>query len=85
MTENVEIIRELIHEARRRTTHELIDTVRISYGVCQEILTENLNMHRNAAQFDPLLLTNDQKQQCINIRLQLCQKANKTQLLSLGS
>jgi hypothetical protein len=44
MTENVEKIRELIHEDCRWTIHELRDTVGISYGVCQEILTENLNM-----------------------------------------
>jgi hypothetical protein len=44
-TENVEQIRELIHEDRRRAIHELADTGGISYGVCQEILTENLNMH----------------------------------------
>jgi ribosomal protein S25 len=43
-TENVEKIRELIHEDRHETIHELADTVGISYGVCQEILTENLNM-----------------------------------------
>jgi hypothetical protein len=42
-TENVEKTRELVHENRRRTIHELSDTVGISYGVCQ-ILTENLNM-----------------------------------------
>jgi hypothetical protein len=41
MTENVEKIGEVIHEDRRRTIHELTDTVGISYGVCQEILTEN--------------------------------------------
>jgi hypothetical protein len=41
-TENVEKIRELIHEDRRRTIHELADTVGISYGVFQEILTEKL-------------------------------------------
>jgi hypothetical protein len=34
-TKNVEKIRELIHENRRRTMHELADTVGISYGVCQ--------------------------------------------------
>jgi ribosomal protein S25 len=45
-TENVEKIRELIHEDRRRTIHELADKPGISYGVCQEILTENLNMRR---------------------------------------
>jgi hypothetical protein len=48
MTESVEKIRELIHEDRRRTTHELADTVGISYGACQEILTENFNMRRIA-------------------------------------
>jgi hypothetical protein len=43
-TENVEKIRELIHEDHRWTIHELTDTCGISYGVRQEILTENLNM-----------------------------------------
>jgi hypothetical protein len=37
-------IGELIHEDRRRTIQELADTL----GVCQGILTENLNMHRIA-------------------------------------
>jgi hypothetical protein len=37
--ENVEKIRELINEERRRTIHELTDTAVISYGVYQEILT----------------------------------------------
>jgi hypothetical protein len=45
-TENIETIRELINKDRRRTSHELADTVGISYGVCKEILTENLNMSR---------------------------------------
>jgi hypothetical protein len=58
-TENVEKIRELVHEDCHQTIHELTDTVGISYGVCQEILTENLNMHRTAAKFVPQLLTND--------------------------
>jgi hypothetical protein len=47
-TENIETIRELIHEDRRQAIHELAGTVGISYGVCQEILTENLNMRRTA-------------------------------------
>jgi hypothetical protein len=53
MTENVAKIRELIHEDRCRTIHELADTAGISYGVCQEILTETLNMHCTAAKFVP--------------------------------
>jgi hypothetical protein len=32
-TENVEKIRELIHEDHHQTIHKLIDTVGISYGV----------------------------------------------------
>jgi hypothetical protein len=46
-------IRELIHEDNHRTIHELADTVGISYGVCQEILTENLKMRRTATKFVP--------------------------------
>jgi hypothetical protein len=47
-TENVEKSRKFIDKDRSRTLHELADTVGISYGVCQEILTENLNMCRTA-------------------------------------
>jgi hypothetical protein len=61
-TENVEKIWELIHEDSCRTIHELADTVEISYGVCQEILTENLNMCHNATKFVPWLSKNDPKQ-----------------------
>jgi hypothetical protein len=43
-TENVEKTRELIHEDHCWTIHELADTAVISYGVYQEILTENFNM-----------------------------------------
>jgi hypothetical protein len=46
-------------------------------GVCQEILTENLNMHHIAAKFVPPLLISDQKQRCINVCLELREKANK--------
>jgi hypothetical protein len=52
ITENVENIR-LIHRDCHRTIHELADTVGISYGVCQEILTENLNMRHIAVKFFP--------------------------------
>jgi hypothetical protein len=67
--ENVEKILELIHEDRHRTIHELADTVGISYGACQQILAENLNMLRTAVMFVPRLLTNDQKQWRINVCL----------------
>jgi hypothetical protein len=44
-------MQELIHKDRRRTIHELVDTVGISYGVCQEIIAENFNMRLIAAKF----------------------------------
>jgi hypothetical protein len=60
-----------MHEDHRRTIHELADAVGISYEVCQEILKENLNMRCIAAKFVPQILTNDQKQQCVNTCLEL--------------
>jgi hypothetical protein len=45
--------RELIHEDSCRIIHELTDTTGISYGVCQHILTENMNVLRIAAKFVP--------------------------------
>jgi hypothetical protein len=47
-TKNIEKIQELIHDDSRRTIHELADTAGISYGVCQEILTEHMNVCRIA-------------------------------------
>ncbi|PNF34832.1 Trafficking protein particle complex subunit 2 [Cryptotermes secundus] len=74
----LKIFQELIHENRHRANHELADTVGISYGVCQEILTrENLNMHRIAAKFVLRMLTSDQKQRRLNISLELREKANE--------
>jgi hypothetical protein len=43
-TENADKIRNLIHEDHRRTIYEFAVTVGISYGVCQKILIENLDM-----------------------------------------
>jgi hypothetical protein len=51
MTINVEKIRKLVHKDCHQTIHELLDIVEISYGVCQEILAENLNMHCIATKF----------------------------------
>lgn len=49
MTENVEEIQELIHEDSHQTISELIDTIGISYVVCQDIITENFNMLGNCS------------------------------------
>jgi hypothetical protein len=70
-------ILELIHEDHHQTIHELTDTAGISYEVCQEFLTENLNMRRISAKFVPQLLTNDQKPWHVKMRLELREKANE--------
>jgi len=49
------------NQDRRRTIHDLCAEVGIGYGSCQRILTEQLNMHRNAAKFVPRVLTQDRK------------------------
>jgi hypothetical protein len=77
MTESVVKIRELVHEDHRQTIHELTNTIGISYGVCQEILTENFNMPHIAMKFVPQLLTNDEKEWHINMCLELQEKANE--------
>jgi hypothetical protein len=68
-TETFEEIRELIHE--------LADTVGINYGVCHEILAENLNVRRIAAKCVPRFLTNNQKQRRVKVCLELREKANE--------
>jgi hypothetical protein len=48
MTENIEKILQLVHEDGCQNIHELAHTIGISYGVCQDMLTENFNMHHIA-------------------------------------
>jgi len=50
--------------------------VSISKTVCHEILTENLGMHRIAAKFVPRLLTDDQKQNRVDVSQELLDRAN---------
>jgi hypothetical protein len=82
-TENVETVRELIHEDRHRTIYELADTVGRRFGVFQEILAENLNMRSIAAKFVPRPLTNVQKQRRMNVSYE--RRLRRTLLLSPGS
>jgi len=50
--------------------------VSISKTVCHEILSENLGMHRIAAKFVPRLLTDDQKQNQVDMSQELLDRAN---------
>jgi len=72
---NVETIRWLVHEDRRRTIKEIAAIVNVSYGTVQTILTCDLNMHRVAAKFVPRLLTPEQKEHRVAICEELRQRA----------
>ena len=69
-------IQELVHQDRRQTIHNIAEEVGIGYGTCQRVLTEELGMHCAAAKFLPRILTDDQKQQRVNICTELCQLAS---------
>ena len=64
---NVETIRWLVHEDRRRTIKEIAAIVNVLYGTVQTILTCDLNMHRVAAKFKPRLVTPEQKEHRVAI------------------
>jgi len=53
------------------TIRGIAEDVGISFGSCQAILTEKLNMHRVATKFMPCVLTEDQKTNCVNISQEL--------------
>ena len=60
-------VREIIHADRRLTIREVAEQVRIAFGTCQKILTEDLQMRRVTAKFVPCLLTAEQKDDRVSI------------------
>jgi len=66
---NVETIRRLGHEDRRRTIKDIAAIPNVSYRTVQTILMCDLNMRRVAAKFMPRLLTPEQKEH----RVAICQ------------
>ena len=61
-------VREVILEDRRQTIHDVCNCIGLSYGSCQRILADELNIRRIAAKFVPSLLNNDQRDH----RVQVC-------------
>ena len=74
--EHVERVRAVIRGNRRLTVREVTNEVGISIGSCREILTEKLHMRRNSAKFVPRLLTDDQKENRVEISQELLVNAN---------
>jgi hypothetical protein len=50
---NVANVREVIREDRRRTIQDFYNILELSYGTCQHILSDKLNMRWTAAKFKP--------------------------------
>jgi len=65
--------REVILEDRRQTIHDVCNRVELSYGSCQRILADELNMKRIAAKFVPRPLNNEQRDR----RVQVCTELQK--------
>ena len=61
-------VREIIRTDRRLTIREVAEEVRMAFGTCQKILTEDLQMRCVTAKFVPRLLTAEQK----NYRMSIC-------------
>jgi len=73
--EMIERVRHIIREDHRRTIDEVSMLVGISQGTCYKILTEDLKIRRVASKFVPRLLSVDQKQQKLDICLDLKENA----------
>jgi len=57
----------VIHSNHHLTIHEVEEEDRISKTMFHEILTENLGMHHVEAKFVPCLMSEDQKENCVDI------------------
>jgi len=68
--------RDLILQNHRLTIREIAEDVDISFGSCQAILTEKLNMHCVTTKFVTCVLTEDQKANCVNISQKLLDRVS---------
>jgi len=73
--EIIERVPQIIREDRLLTIDEVSMLVGISHGTCHKILTEALKMRRVASKFVPGLLSVDQKQQRLDVCLDLKENA----------
>jgi histone-lysine N-methyltransferase SETMAR len=82
MTENVAKVREAILEDWQRVIHDVWNIVGLLYGMCQQTLSDELNMRCTAVKFVPRLLSSDQKEYHISVCTEFKEQAEKTLTLS---
>ena len=81
--ENLEKVHNAINADHRQTTDEISEVTGLSWSSCQPMLTEDLNMKHVSAKFAPQLLTEDQKNNRLNVCFDLREQAgNDPQILS---
>jgi len=66
-TENVVEVQKAILEDQQWTIHDVRNIVRLLYGACQRILSDELNIRCIAAKFVPGVLNSDQKEYRISL------------------
>ena len=81
--DHVERVHGVIRGNHRLTVQEVADEVGISIGSCHQILTEKLQMHHVSAKFVPRLLTDDQKENHVDISQELLASANENFLKNI--
>jgi len=74
--DHVERVRAVIRGNRRLTVRNVADEVGIIIGSCHQNFTEKLQMRRVSAKFLPRLLTDDQKENRVEISQELLANAN---------
>jgi len=74
--DHVERVRAVIRGNPRLSVREVADEVGISIGSCHQMFTAKLQMCRVSAKFVPLLLTDDQKENRVDISQELLANAN---------
>jgi len=74
--DHVERVRAVIRGNRRLTVREVADEMGISIGSCHQIFIEKLQMSRVSAKFVPRLLTDDQKENRVEISQELLANPN---------
>ena len=74
--DHVERVCAVIHGNHRLIVREVSDEVGISIGSCHQIFTEKLQMCRISPKFVLRLLTDDQKENCVEFRQELLTYAN---------
>ena len=77
--DHVETFRVVIRGNRRLAVREVAEEVDISIGSCHQFFTEKLQMRRVSAKFVPHLLTDDQKENRVEISQELLANANSNE------